>query len=588
MPNSILSTSNINSLVTAFRNSEMSKRITPLNLQKNRYTQLSSSYGMLSSKLDSLKSALSNILKTGDESIFIPGKTAQTSNDKFVTATADKTASLINTTLRVNQLAKHDMFVSQSYESQGVFALSGTHTFSFMAGNGSNGNLTSSVTVTLDEGETYHTALSKMREAILADKVNVNSTVKDAATPYSGGESTITFDVNGTETEIALTGGGTYEELIDELVSKINNDVNGVTAEKIVSEEGVSFRIINQELSNYLSISHKDGFNVVSDFEISTDKKIAASGMINTSVFSPQSGESQISFSAKQSGLDFRLKNIEDSDGTLLAALGLNTGSIRNEFNQSENSSGFLYNDISSNNNLLNAKIAFNGMSIQRNANVFSNLIEGVEFNLKSVMQQSDVDVNITLENDYSPIKEKIENFVTKFNDTYQYIRNNSRGGTQRGVFLGDASASSVLTMLNSVMFREVEGLTDTSLNSLSKLGLSFNVDSGLQIDSEKLDSNLKNNLSSIEALFNSSSGIATLLENSIAPYLGATGYLATSRNSLGNTLTYLNDRISSSQKRIDKSAETLRKQYQAMQIQLAQMLSFQSFFMGGDSGGYF
>lgn len=591
MSTSILSTSNINSLISSFRNAEMNKRISPLNNQKNRYTQLSSAYGTLSSRLDSLKTSLSSLLKTGSDSVFIPAKIAQTSNDKFVTATAQNTAALTSSNIRVNQLAKYDMFVSQSYQSQNSFALSGTHTFSLSAGNGENGSLSSSVTVNLGENETYQTALSKIREAILADKVEVTSSVKDASSAYSGGESKITFDVNGVEKDITLTGGGTYEELIDELVGKINSDINGVSAEKVLINGEVSFRIINQDSSNYLSIKHKEGFNLVSDFNIETDKRIAASGMVNVSVFSPQSGQSQISFSSKKSGLDFRLNNIEDTNGSLLAELGLNVGTERTQYSQSENSSGFMYHDISANNNQLNAKFLFNGMQIQRNSNIFDDLIDGIQFNLKSVMQETDTEVNITLENDYSPVKSKIEDFVKKFNDVYTYLRENSRGGTQRGVFLGDASASSVMSMLSSVIFREVEGVADNNLNSLAKLGLSFNINTGLQIDNERLEKNLKNNLSAVEALFNSSKGLASSLHESITPYLGATGFLATSRNSLSGTITSLNDRINSTQKRIDKSAETLRKQYQQMQIQLAEMLSMQSFFMGGynqGGGGFF
>ena len=55
----ILSTSGINSLVENFRYYESYKRVDPLEAKKNKFTQLSSAWSSLDTKLNSFK----NILK---------------------------------------------------------------------------------------------------------------------------------------------------------------------------------------------------------------------------------------------------------------------------------------------------------------------------------------------------------------------------------------------------------------------------------------------------------------------------------------------------------------------------------------------
>ncbi|MGE5680445.1 MAG: flagellar cap protein FliD N-terminal domain-containing protein, partial [Bacillota bacterium] len=145
----ILSTSGINDYVESYRASEQNKIITPLKSQRTKYQTLSNSYSALSSKILSLKTLLTSLKSTGSISAFV-AKVASSSNTNFVTATVSNTASASSYALRINQLAKSDIAISQSLTSSTARAdLAGTHTFTIKAGDGLGGEYTGNIQVDL-------------------------------------------------------------------------------------------------------------------------------------------------------------------------------------------------------------------------------------------------------------------------------------------------------------------------------------------------------------------------------------------------------------------------------------------------------
>jgi flagellar hook-associated protein 2 len=586
----ILSTSYINSLISNYTYSETEKLVTPLTTKKTKYQSLSSSFGTLSSKLNSFKSVLSELKETENSSVF-GYKKATSSSTSFLTASATSIASAGSYDIRVNQLAKADVAFSKDMTSADLSTLSGTHKFVIKTGDGSTGEFVSNIEVSFDGTETNQEAMQKIRNAINDDKAVITSDSKAASGSYSGGAASFKIDLNGTETTISLTGGGTYEELIDEAVEQINLNVSGVTAEKISDSGNVSLKLTVSDSTKYISITNESGFDIVSDLNIGVTQEKGASGIVNASLFSPLTTTSQLSITAKQTGLDYRITSLSDSVGTSLNFLGLNLGASRPVFDQeqSPDTPGFLYADITSANNQLNSKITFNGLSIQRNSNLISDLVEGVSFTLKSVMQAEDTNVNVAVDTDVSTIKSKIESFIKSFNEVYVYLRENSLiSSGQRGLFWGDANTSTLLNIFRSVSYSEITGLPEGDLSFLTQLGITFTPSSGLKIsDSSTLEKKITENINEVEAFFNSTNGLANKLYNSLESYLGVDGYLSKSISSFDQNAKYLDDRITASQKRIDKSAEALRNRYEQLQAQMATLLSFQSYF-DASSGTYF
>lgn len=89
----------------------------------------------------------------------------------------------------------------------------------------------------------------------------------------------------------------------------------------------------------------------------------------------------------------------------------------------------------------------------------------------------------------------------------------------------------------------------------------------------------VENNLNEVVEFFSSSNGIANKMIERIEPYLGTGGYIAKSKLNYDSTIQSLSDSITSAQNRLDKNAEALRKRYINLQMQLAELLTYQNYF---------
>jgi len=236
-------------------------------------------------------------------------------------------------------------------------------------------------------------------------------------------------------------------------------------------------------------------------------------------------------------------------------------------------------------NNKLNARFNFNGLNIQRDSNIISDLVAGVTFNLKAVMEPTDSNVTVSITKDISKIRSKIDEFISKFNDVYTYIKGKSITDSDlgtRGIFVGESSAVSILSALTSNSYQQVSGIPEGEISFLSQIGITFNPQTGLSIsDDSKLTDALNNKIVQVENLFNSSNGIANRLYNSISVYLGTDGIISNLQNSYNSSIESISDKIDSLNLRIDKNAEALRNRYQQLQSQLAELLTFQANFFG-------
>lgn len=583
----LLTTSGINGLVNDFKTAQYQKKLNPLSTRKSYYQNLDNAYSVISSKLSSLSSILSSLKSTDSSSAFSIMK-AVSSNTNFVNIAAGSNATVSSNSIRVNQLAKNDLVLSQdlsSLASSTVITSAGTHSFTISTGDGNGGTLTSKIDVTFDTSDFTNGAISnqavmtKIQNAINSDKAIITSNSVVGSSTISAGS--FVLNLNGTETTISYSAD-TYSNVLDSVVSQINS-LTGVTAEKVADgESNYKLKITITDTSKYISIGNDVTGTLISDLGISSNgaKEIGASGFLSASTFSPSTGLSQLSITAKNSGYDYRIQSLYDSSGSsALNSVGLNLGSTRTAFVQNTSgtdTAGYVYTTSQ-----LNAKFDFNGVAIERNSNTISDLISGATISLKSVMQSSDSDVSLTVSKDTSATKSKIEDFVTKFNDLYSYLKTNlTNNKTTRGALVGDTTATSLKNLLNNIAYTTVSGIQTDKINTLSKIGITFNVDSGLVIsNSSLLESVLSEKTDEVSALFNSTNGIATTLYDSIAGYLGSTGYIQASRNSFNSSITQLNDRITNSQTQIDKQAEALRNKYLKMQLQLVSVLNLQNSF---------
>jgi flagellar hook-associated protein 2 len=576
----LLTTSGINSLVSYYANNEAQKRIAPLETRKTKYTSISNIYSGLLTKVDALKSKMSVLKATGTSSAFATKK-AVSSNTTAVTVTANTSASKGAFALRVNQLAKNDLVVSLDKNSADFSSITtpGTYSFAIKGGNGEGGQFSSNVAVELlaedftNGNISFEALATKVSKAINDDKAIVTSNSVTGSTISSG---SFNLDFNGTVTTINYSSG-TYEGVIDSIITQLEG-ISGLAAEKVVDGSNVQLKLTVTDSTKYISINADTG-TLVSELGIAVNQEKGASGIASATAFSPSSGLTQISLTAKNSGAGFKIEDIADLSGGVLGEFGLNLGANRTTFVQNASgvdTAGYVYDTA-----ILNSKIVFNGLNIERNSNNISDLVTGVTLNLKSVMAVDDNDVTVDISNDVSAVRTKIDEFISSFNDLYTYIKTNttSQDGV-RGVLLGDSSGSSLLSLLSSTAYTPISSLGTGTINSLSEMGITYNSNTGLSItDSDQLNNVLENNIEEVEQTFNSDSGIAVNLYNRLLPYTGFSGYLTSRKSTIDENIKATSDSITRIQTKIEKDSEVLRNRYIQLQSQLSELLSSSGIF---------
>ncbi len=463
--------------------------------------------------------------------------------------------------------------------------MEGTHSFQVQSGD-----FHGIVNVELGADETNQSIMEKISNAMNSDKAVVNSASFNSAGVFTGsGEFKI--DINGEEKSIAYdySSGMSYDEVMDDLVTKINESVPGVTAEKSVDGSNVGLNLKVDNKSDYISVEQSgDTGNLLSSLNIDVSKEKSAAGLSSASVFAPITGSSKLSFTAVNSGYENRLV-FSDLSGSALSSIGLTSDILTNRtMSGTDDSAGYRYSAASSSDNELDSKIEFNGINVRRSSNTISDLLNGITLNLKSVMDAEDPDVKVDVDVDTESVKTDIQDFVKKFNDAYTFIKKKYYSGKDgRGVFVGDSTALSLMNILRNQTTEEVDGIGAGGVSYLSQIGITFDPAKGLSVDDSDLENAIKNDPEQIEKIFNSDNGVAAKLHSSLESYLGADGSISKMTESIGNNIQYLTDKITQTNERIDKGAEVLRKKYEGLQMQLAALMNAQSYF-GGFDQGYF
>nr|WP_308613739.1 flagellar filament capping protein FliD [Massilia mucilaginosa] len=165
-----------------------------------------------------------------------------------------------------------------------------------------------------------------------------------------------------------------------------------------------------------------------------------------------------------------------------------------------------------------NTKLTINGVAISSQSNNVSEAIQGVTI---SALKIGTSTVNIT--SDSSGAKTAINNFIKAYNELNTTIAGlttapKASEGKGAGVLLGDATVRNLQSSLRKTFFTPVPGM-DGDISSMSQLGVSFQADGSLKLDSTKLQKALDSNLDDVSKLL-STVGSTT---DSLVSFVGST-----------------------------------------------------------------
>lgn len=168
------------------------------------------------------------------------------------------------------------------------------------------------------------------------------------------------------------------------------------------------------------------------------------------------------------------------------------------------------------------AKLKIDGIDISKPSNTITDAIEGVTLNL--LKSNTGSPTTLTVGRDVAGVKASVEAFVKAYNNVSQTLAGLSayNAATKTGAALqGDSTTLSIQSRIRATLSATVgAAAAGGGLSSLSDIGVAFQKDGTLALDSTKLQAALDNNFNGIAGLF-SAQGKSS---DSLVSYVGSTG----------------------------------------------------------------
>ncbi|NID16875.1 flagellar filament capping protein FliD [Luteibacter yeojuensis] len=216
--------------------------------------------------------------------------------------------------------------------------------------------------------------------------------------------------------------------------------------------------------------------------------------------------------------------------------------------------------------------------------NVVTKAIDGVTLTLSKVSTQNpDNSFNpttVTITNDTSAVSTALGALVTSYNafiSTYQQLTKYDATNQQVGALIGDATVNSIKSQVSTLLGSQFTG-NSSGPTSLSDLGVSFQVDGSLKLDTTKLNKVLADNPRESQNLLSGDNGIAPKLDKLITGWTSTTGILTQRTNNLNQKTKDLQDQAADFDKQIQDYTDRLTKQYTALDAMMTKLAGTSSY----------
>ncbi len=239
-----------------------------------------------------------------------------------------------------------------------------------------------------------------------------------------------------------------------------------------------------------------------------------------------------------------------------------------------------------------NAVFQVDGIDMTRTANTVTDAIPGVTLNLLNTNDPSRTTITVT--NDTSSVTDKINSFITAYNNVMNLINQDTAYDSTKntaGPLFGDSTVRTVRDTLQTVLTSAVSGLTG-SYTSLSQIGINSEAKTGiLSINADStqgptLSDALSRDFNGVVSLFTSNTGtygfdldqygIAEQFNQQITaltkPYLAGSysGIIAARVQGLNDNMTDIDDRIAAMEVRLTAMENSLNAQFTAMETTIS------------------
>jgi flagellar hook-associated protein 2 len=270
--------------------------------------------------------------------------------------------------------------------------------------------------------------------------------------------------------------------------------------------------------------------------------QVGTNGPATVTVDSTNNTLSQLADTINNQNIGVSASVIQDSNGYRLALVSTSSGAP-GDLTVSGNTTGLSFTKAVTG---TNASLVVDGIPISSASNTVSNVINGVTLSLGSPSHLTPVTVNVNP--DTTRVTSAISTLVSAYNTVIAEINsqfNVASDGSGGGPLETDNSLREVQSHLLAALSYSIPG--NSGIVNLASIGVNFNNDGTLSVDSGKLTSTLSSNFSAVQNLLqNSTNGfsqnLSTVLSNINGP---GSGILSLDSQSVASTSQGLTKQIS-------------------------------------------
>ena len=222
------------------------------------------------------------------------------------------------------------------------------------------------------------------------------------------------------------------------------------------------------------------------------------------------------------------------------------------------------------------AKVKVDGITFTRSNNTLTDVIAGATVNLKATTTTA---ASLDLTRDTTAIKDKINAFVTAYNDANTIFKEvadpKSTLETYGATLVGDSTVRSIKQQLRSMVMGP-SSTPGSTVSAMWQMGIKVDEAGVMSVDTTKLDDALTNNYADVVKTFTGNQngltiyspapgGIAGDAVRKLTNMLGATGILTSQSTSASTQNTKYQADLTKLQTRMDTLLKRYQKQFAAM-----------------------
>lgn len=235
-----------------------------------------------------------------------------------------------------------------------------------------------------------------------------------------------------------------------------------------------------------------------------------------------------------------------------------------------------------------NARFTLDDLTIEKETNSVSDVVQGVTLNLKGAMAVDATPVSVMVSPDIDTVKKRLKDVVDAYNNVLGMLGTAltlEEDESREGTLAGDPVATRIQSSLQGIVSASISGLRG-DFDSLGSMGIKTDSKGRLQIKDSELTDALESDFLGVSQLFTQKdTGLAAKMVEQIESFTDThDGAIKSRQDGIRRSVDLLQEQIDRMNMRVDSYEQSLVRTYTALETMMSQ-LQFQGNYLSSTLG---